>query len=185
MNQNSNNKPSTTKTNPTREIKALQRLSKKLGIPLDKISEEGALNLKKFYKNYDIDFILNSWFTKEFLLIKEEGNYVAKIQTYDDDGFPQILNWHIDFGRVEIVEGDEFISHYSKAGFLQIGAAQNGDPLVLDLESKTIDIGYLSHEYVWGDKSIDIRKNFQKFTSFSKFIERIINNQIIPTEYKF
>jgi hypothetical protein len=163
----------------------LSQLSKKLDIPLEEINESSSSQLKQIYKDYDIDFIIKSWFKTSFLLDFEAGSYVAKIQTYNDDGYPDNINYDICFGDIADIDGDEFIIKYSKNGFFQIAEDQTGDALVIDLKSKNKDIGYLGHEYVWMEKNQNVRKYFQKFASFKEFIENIINDKTIPIGYDY
>ncbi|MEO0795719.1 MAG: hypothetical protein AAFX93_11175 [Verrucomicrobiota bacterium] len=42
-----------------------------------------------------------------------------------------------------------------EAGLLIIGSASNGDPFVLDLNSDSGEVGYLSHERFWNGGGVD------------------------------
>lgn len=185
MSKSSDNNIPEIRCNVTSNEKGFLQLSKKLDIPLKKVSPQASEKLKSIYQEYDINFIVNSWFEKPFLLILENGKFIAKTQTLNSDGFPNILNWSINFGSIDIIEEDEFISKYSKDGFFQIGEAENGDPLVIDLESKTFDVGYLDHEFVWQKKNKNVRQYYESFAPFSKFIEKLINDEAVPNGYKY
>jgi hypothetical protein len=56
-------------------------------------------------------------------------------------------------------EAAEF-PRYLKSGVLAIGTCVNGDPIALDLRKTVGAIGYISHDSVWEDDEIPIRKCF-------------------------
>jgi len=161
----------------------LSKLSAKLKIPLVKINDDASNKLKQLYKDYEIDFVLNSWFEKPFLLDVETGSYVAKIATYDEDGYPDILNYKINFGDITDIEADDFILTFAQHGFFQIGEGPNGDPLVIDLKPENKAVGFLDHEFVWKKGKINIRKHFKSFSSLQGFVEHLINDKPVPSDF--
>ena len=163
----------------------LFELSQKLKVPLKEVSQKNRNKMENIYQDYDVSLVLDSWFLESFLLVFENGEYVAKTQSMDDDGFPSILNWTLGFGGVDTIVDNEFAGKFSKNGFIQIAEAANGDPLVVDLQSTTYSTGYFSHELIWQERSPNLRKIFQKVATLEKFFELIINDKEVPTEYKF
>jgi hypothetical protein len=65
--------------------------------------------------------------------------------------FKQIMQYH---------ENEPIII---ESGFLQVGSATNGDPVVLDLKSGSV--GYLDHDLLWEDALTDLKGNFRFLAS--------------------
>jgi hypothetical protein len=70
-----------------------------------------------------------------------------------------------------------------RRGFLQVGSALNGDPLVVQFARRSGKTGYLSHELLWSDEPEDPREHFLPVAdSFGAFLARAVQIGKCPVD---
>ena len=81
----------------------------------------------------------------------------------------------------EILEGFSSTS-MTKLGYLEIGSAGNGDPLVVDFRNKEI-IGFINHETLNFDGN-DTEADFEPISvDLISFLESLIKKEFLPSDY--
>ena len=89
---------------------------------------------------------------------------------------------HLSILSSRNLKDDDFSARLAEAGFLLIGAAPNGDWLVVDFGKGVCSPGFITHEE-W-DQESDPRKFFEPIArSLESLLYRIAEKKYIPTDY--
>ena len=158
----------------------LTQISSELNIKFTETNFENIQSLKKtFPDNILIEVLAKSWLNKPTLL-DYNGNYLFKLEEFDEDGFPTTdsINYILGFVDLETILIDKDFQHLSQEGFLQLAYTVCGDYLVIDMTSKDFYLGIISHEYIWGEK-FSLRKLFSKLLTFNEFLDYLLENRYI------
>lgn len=71
-----------------------------------------------------------------------------------------------------------------RQGFLQVGSALNGDPVVVQFSRRSGKTGYLSHEELWSDESESPEQYFLPVSdSFGAFVAFAVQIDRCPMDY--
>jgi len=71
-----------------------------------------------------------------------------------------------------------------RRGFLQVGSATNGDPVVVQFSRRTGKTGYLSHDELWSDEPEDPNGYFLPVSdSLGAFVALAVQIEMCPLDY--
>ena len=91
---------------------------------------------------------------------------------------------HTLFGLRESVEDLGDLAAFARAQMFPIGAAPNGDPLVLMASGDKVEVGLVSHDLFWEDEVSDPSEAYVMVaSSLEEYLWRIVEKRYLPLDY--